>query len=128
MWPSTELLSPWDLGGQWNKLALLSALADPDCPSTRGVEWLLWMDDDSLFGDMEFALPLAKYDADGVDLVLWGDEEMTYTQGHSEGVNTGIMLVRKSEWARRLLASWVDLASSALKLNSAFSTMSRSTA
>ena len=114
-WVSTELLSPWDLGGQWNKLALLSALADPDCPSTRGVEWLLWMDDDSLFGDMEFALPLAKYDADGVDLVLWGDEEMTYTHGHSEGVNTGIMLVRKSEWARRLLASWVDLASSALK-------------
>ena len=26
-WVSTELLSPWDLGGQWNKLALLSALA-----------------------------------------------------------------------------------------------------
>ena len=25
-WVSTELLSPWDLGGQWNKLALLSAL------------------------------------------------------------------------------------------------------
>ena len=36
-WVSTELLSPWDLGGQWNKLALLSALADPDCPSTRGL-------------------------------------------------------------------------------------------
>ena len=70
---------------------------------------------DSLIGDMNFALPLAKYVADGVDLVLWGDEAMTYDQGHSEGVNTGIMLVRKSEWARALLASWVDLASSALK-------------
>ena len=72
------------------------------------------MDDDSLFGDMEFALPLAKYDADGVDLVLWGDEEMTYTQA-TRRASTRDHARAQVEWARRLLASWVDLASSALK-------------
>ena len=35
-WASTELLSPWDLGGQWNKVALLSVLSEEGCTAVRG--------------------------------------------------------------------------------------------
>eukprot|EP00965_Chrysotila_dentata_P064815 2148622-Pleurochrysis_carterae.AAC.1 len=115
LWLSTELLSPWDLAGQWNKVALLSALAAQDSAAAAGAEWLLWMDDDAIFVDMHFELPLASYEAAGVHLVLWGDERMTYEEGNSEGVNTGTMLLRRSEWSRALLAAMTALASSALR-------------
>jgi len=62
VWPSTELLSPWDLGGQWNKVALLSVLMDCGGGSDGGAgaggapafdgEWIMWMDDDAIFADL----------------------------------------------------------------------------
>ena len=120
VWPSTELLSPWDLGGQWNKVALLSVLMDPagsggGSGGAYDGEWILWMDDDAIFCDMRFTFPLDAYDAAGVDLVMWGDERMTYVDGDSEGINTGIMLMRVSDWSRTLLAAWTTVASSAVR-------------
>ena len=120
VWPSTELLSPWDLGGQWNKVALLSVLMEPRRADGGGGgayegEWLLWMDDDAIVVDMRFTFPFAAYDAAGVDLVMWGDERMTYVDKNSEGINTGIMLLRISDWSRALLAEWTRIASSAVR-------------
>jgi hypothetical protein len=114
VWPSTELLSPWDLGGQWNKVALLSVLMDEGGSAYDG-EWIMWMDDDAIFVDMRFVFPFDKYDALGVDLVMWGDEKMTYDDGDSEGINTGTMLLRVSAWTRSLLSAWTDVASSAIR-------------
>ena len=114
-WASTELLSPWDLGGQWNKVALLSVLSEEGCTAVRGARWLLWVDDDAIFVDMNFTMPLQRYEAAGIDLVLWGDDAMTYEQGDSEGVNTGTMLLRISDWGRALLRAWAALASSPLR-------------
>ena len=119
VWPSTELLSPWDLGGQWNKVALLSVLMDKGSAANAGAayegEWIMWMDDDAIFVDMRFTFPFDQYDANGVDLVMWGDETMTYVDGNSEGINTGTMLLRVTDWTRELLAAWTDLASSAVR-------------
>ena len=119
VWPSTELLSPWDLGGQWNKVALLSVLMDPGGHEGVGAayngEWIMWMDDDAIFCDMRFKFPFEAYDAAGVDLVMWGDDKMTYVEGNSEGINTGTMLLRVSDWTRDLLTAWADVASSALR-------------
>ena len=109
VWSSSELLSPWDLGGQWNKVALLYALMDPRSRAFKG-QWVMWMDDDAIFVDTNFTFPFSAYDAMGVDLVMWGDERMTYEGGHSEGINTGTMLLRVSEWSRQLLRAWTDLA------------------
>ena len=94
---------PWDLGGQWNKLALLSARPTPTARRRAASSGYRWTTTRSSATSSRSRSPSTT--PHGVDLVLWGDEEMTYTQGHSEGVNTGLMLVRKSEWARRLLAS-----------------------
>ncbi len=119
VWPSTELLSPWDLGGQWNKVALLSVLIEPRRADGGGGayegEWVLWMDDDAIICDMGFTFPFAAYDAAGVDLVMWGDDRMTYVDNDSEGINTGIMLLRVSDWTRSLLAEWARIASSAVR-------------
>ena len=52
-------------------------------------EWIMWMDDDAIFCDMRFQFPFERYDADGIDLIMWGDEKMTYVDGDSEGINTG---------------------------------------
>ena len=78
-------------------------------------EWILWMDDDAIFCDMHFTFPFDAYDAAGIDLVMWGDERMTYVDGNSEGINTGIMLVRVSAWSRALITAWIDVASSAVR-------------
>ena len=115
LWASTELLSPWDLGGQWNKVALLSVLAEPDSPAAAGAGWLLWVDDDAIFCDVNFRFPFEKYDLDGTNLVMWGDEKMTYEAGNSEGINTGTMLLRRCDWSRRLLEAWAALASSPVR-------------
>ena len=73
VWASTELLSPWDLGGQWNKVALLSVLAEAESSAAAGAGWLLWIDDDAIFCDVNFRFPFSQYDADGTNLVLWGE-------------------------------------------------------
>lgn len=115
LWLSTELLSPWDLPGQWNKVALLAALMEPGTAAGAGADWLLWVDDDILFSDMSFEFPLGEYETAGQWLVLWGDEVMTYDQGDTEGVNTGTMLLRVNEWSRRLLSALASVASSPLR-------------
>jgi hypothetical protein len=115
LWLSTELLSPWDLPGQWNKVALLAALMEPGTAAGADADWLLWVDDDILFSDMGFEFPLQEYEAAEQWLVLWGDEGMTYELGDTEGVNTGTMLLRVNDWSRRLLAALASVASSALR-------------
>jgi hypothetical protein len=40
---------------------------------------------------------------------------MTYVEGNSEGINTGIMLMRVSDWSRALLAEWAVIASSSVR-------------
>ena len=50
----------------------------PESPVTQGVEWLLWMDDDAIFTDMNFTFPFDVYDEAGVNLVIWGDPQRVF--------------------------------------------------
>ena len=77
-WWSTELVSAWDLEAAWNKIPLLYILMHPDSPVTQGIEWLLWMDDDAIFTDMNFTFPFEEYDAAGINLVIWGDPQRVF--------------------------------------------------
>ena len=77
-WWSTELVSAWDLEAAWNKIPLLYILMHPDSPVTQGIEWLLWMDDDAIFTDMNFTFPFDEYDASGINLVIWGDPQRVF--------------------------------------------------
>ena len=48
------------------------------CSCVQGVEWMLWMDDDAIFTDMNFTMPFEQYDRDGINLVIWGDPQRVY--------------------------------------------------
>jgi hypothetical protein len=86
------------LKGAWNKVALVRDLLqqNPD------VEWVVWMDYDALIIDMEFQLPLNRYI--GRDFVLWGQAEELFEVGDAHmGLNTGVFLIRNSEWSIAML-------------------------
>ena len=42
-----------------NKIPLLYILMHPESTLSQGIEWMLWMDDDAIFTDMEFNFPFA---------------------------------------------------------------------
>ena len=48
------------------------------------VEWIMWMDMDTIIADQAFALPWARYD--GYDMVVWGVRERI-EEGEVEGEN-----------------------------------------
>jgi hypothetical protein len=103
-WWSTELVSAWDLEAAWNKIPLLYILMHSESPVTQGIEWLLWMDDDAIFTDMNFTFPFDDYDAQGINLVIWGDPQRVFRANDIQGLNTGVFLLRKCEWSRQLMA------------------------
>ena len=114
-WWSTELVSSWDLEAAWNKIPLLYILMHPESSLTQGIEWMLWMDDDAVFTDMEFVFPFADYDAAGVNLVIWGDPQRVFRANDIQGLNTGVFLLRKCEWSRQLMAEVAALATPSIR-------------
>ena len=80
---------------------------------TDGVEWLLWIDSDAFFMDMDFALPLDEYDAAGFNLVLWGETRKVDVSAASGGpdyfgINAGVLLLRNCDWTRAFLRAILD--------------------
>lgn len=114
-WWSTELVSAWDLEAAWNKIPLLYVLMHPESPVSQGVEWMLWMDDDAIFTDMNFTMPFEQYDRDGINLVIWGDPQRVYRANDIQGLNTGVFLLRKCEWSRQLMAEVAALATPSIR-------------
>ena len=56
-WPhEARLASPFH---PRNKIPLLYILMHPESTLSQGIEWMLWMDDDAIFTDMEFNFPFA---------------------------------------------------------------------
>ncbi|CAM6111622.1 unnamed protein product [Calypogeia fissa] len=89
-----------EMSGFWAKLPLIRKLmlAHPD------IEWIWWMDSDAFFTDMEFELPMEKYD--DYNLVLHGWNDMLYRQKSWIGLNTGSFLIRNCQWSLDILDSW----------------------
>lgn len=71
------------MSGWWVKVFLLYMLMleHPE------VEWFLWMDSDTLFTNMTFAFPLAKYD--GYNMVVHGYDGEVYEKPSWLGLNSG---------------------------------------
>ena len=86
----------------------------PESPVTQGVEWLLWMDDDAIFTDMN-TFPFDVYDEAGVNVVIWGDPQRVFRANDIQGLNTGVFLLRKCEWSRQLMAEVAALATPSIR-------------
>ncbi len=57
------------------------------------------VDYDAIFGDMDVTIPFERYD--GKDLIFLGDEAKLLEGDAVGGLNSGVMLIRVSEWSQR---------------------------
>lgn len=84
--------------GAWQKVALLQRALKTIPPSRA--EWLLWLDMDVVIGDVATTFPLDWYT--GKDLVMWGFADKI-AAGDVHGMNSGVLLLRNSDWTRALV-------------------------
>jgi xyloglucan 6-xylosyltransferase len=84
----------------WAKLPLLRKLM----VNHPEVEWIWWMDSDAIFTDMDFEMPMEKYE--GKNLVVHGFHNLLFEQHRWIGLNTGIFLIRNCQWSLDLLDAW----------------------
>ena len=56
-----------------------------------------------------------RYDAAGVNLVIWGDPQRVFRANDIQGLNTGVFLLRKCEWSRQLMAEVAALATPSIR-------------
>ncbi|RLM59002.1 putative glycosyltransferase 6 [Panicum miliaceum] len=78
-----DVLQP-AMTGYWAKIPVVRAamLAHSE------VEWVLWVDSDAVFTDMDFSLPLAAYG--------WPDK---IARRSWLGINAGVFLIRNCQWS-----------------------------
>ncbi|XP_078430795.1 galactomannan galactosyltransferase 1-like [Wolffia australiana] len=99
---NTALLHP-DMFTYWAKIPVVRAamVAHPES------EWLWWVDSDAIFTDMEFELPLRKYE--GYNLVAHGWRHLVYENRSWTSLNAGVFLLRNCQWSVDFLEAWAEM-------------------
>ncbi|KAF8694515.1 hypothetical protein HU200_038261 [Digitaria exilis] len=99
---NTAHLSP-TMVAYWAKIPILRAamLAHPDA------EWLWWVDADAVFTDMDFSLPLERYE--NHNLVVYGWDGEVYEERSWVGLNAGVFLIRNCQWSLDLMDAWAAM-------------------
>ncbi|KAK9670236.1 hypothetical protein RND81_13G188300 [Saponaria officinalis] len=97
---NNALLNP-KMPSYWAKYPVIRAamMAHPEA------EWIWWVDSDAAITDMDFSLPLEKYNAH--NLVLHGWPKLVYDKKSWTGLNAGVFLIRNCQWSMDLLDRWV---------------------
>jgi len=90
------------LTSMWNKIGwLLKAMKENE------EEWYLWVDIDTVIIDVTFTLPFERFH--GKDFITWGNSTRILAGDPLNGMNSGVMLFRKSEWSLKFLSAIADL-------------------
>ncbi|KAK1385543.1 Galactomannan galactosyltransferase 1 [Heracleum sosnowskyi] len=87
----------------WAKTPIIRAamLAHPE------VEWIWWVDSDAVITDMDFKLPLDKYN--NYNLIVDGWPGMIYEERSWYGLNAGILLFRNCQWSMDFMDEWASM-------------------
>ncbi|GMP31223.1 hypothetical protein CsSME_00005530 [Camellia sinensis var. sinensis] len=87
--------------GVWAKLPPVRAamVAHPEA------EWIWWVDSDAVITDMEFKLPMKKYES--YNFIINGWENMIYERKSRFAMNTGIFLIRNCQWSMDFMEAWM---------------------
>lgn len=87
----------------WAKIPLVRAsmIAHPEA------EWLLWIDSDAIFTDMDYKIPLRRYR--NHNFVAYGSEELLYEKKTWLAVVAGVFLIRNCQWSLDLLDVWASM-------------------
>ncbi|OAY35616.1 putative glycosyltransferase 7 [Manihot esculenta] len=89
----------------WAKLPAVKAamLAHP------GAEWIWWVDSDAMFSDMEYKLPLRRYDYKNHNMVVHGWANLIYDEKSWTALNAGVFLIRNCQWSMDFMDSWAQM-------------------
>ncbi|KAL7090139.1 hypothetical protein ACP275_12G021900 [Erythranthe tilingii] len=87
----------------WAKTPTVKAamLAHPEA------EWIWWVDSDAAFTDMDFELPLEKYNHH--NMVIHGWSHLIYEKQSWTSINAGVFLIRNSQWAMDFMDTWARM-------------------
>ncbi|KAL6587730.1 hypothetical protein OROMI_000708 [Orobanche minor] len=87
----------------WAKTPTVKAamLAHPEA------EWIWWVDSDAAFTDMDFELPLGRYEAH--NLVIHGWPNLIYENKSWTSINAGVFLIRNCQWAMDFMDVWARM-------------------
>ncbi|KAK3002502.1 hypothetical protein RJ639_021488 [Escallonia herrerae] len=87
----------------WAKTPLLRAAmtAHPEA------EWILWVDSDAVFTDMEFKLPLDRYK--NHNLVVDGWPNLIHEKRSWTGLNAGVLLFRNCQGSMDFINDWASM-------------------
>ncbi|XP_052197019.1 glycosyltransferase 6-like [Diospyros lotus] len=87
----------------WAKIPVVRAamLAHPEA------EWILWVDSDAVFTDMDFKPPLDRYKSH--NLVVDGWPNLIYEKRSWVAVNAGVFLIRNCQWSMDFLQVWAGM-------------------
>ena len=98
------LLHP-KMSSYWAKLPVVKAamLAHPEA------EWIWWVDSDAMFTDMEYKLPLRRYDYRNHNLVVHGWEKLIYKEKSWTALNAGVFLIRNCQWSMDFMEKWSSM-------------------
>lgn len=96
---NTALLQP-EMFSFWAKIPVVRAamVAHPEA------EWIWWVDSDACITDMEFELPLEKYDS--FNLILHGWPRLVYEARSWTSLNAGVFLMRNCQWSLDFIDLW----------------------
>uniref|UniRef100_A0A7N0T524 Uncharacterized protein n=1 Tax=Kalanchoe fedtschenkoi TaxID=63787 RepID=A0A7N0T524_KALFE len=85
----------------WAKLPAIRAamLSHPEA------EWVLWVDADALFTDMEFEFPFDRYENHNLVVEGWG----TYQRRSFTSLNAGVFLIRNCQWSMDFMEAWASM-------------------
>lgn len=87
--------------GPWQKIAMIRQALDT-IPRERA-EWVLWIDMDIILGDITFTFPLDKVNYTDRDIITWGGKRAILAGDAYNGINTGVMLVRNTDFSRHVM-------------------------
>ncbi|KAL2322854.1 hypothetical protein Fmac_027233 [Flemingia macrophylla] len=89
----------------WAKLQALRAamMAHPEA------EWFWWLDADAVITDMDFSIPLGRYE--NHNLVVHGWSNVVYSESNKSwtGLNAGSVLIRNCQWSMDLMHAWAQM-------------------
>ncbi|KAK4749443.1 hypothetical protein SAY87_026892 [Trapa incisa] len=95
------LLQP-KMHSYWAKYPAVRAamLAHPEA------EWIWWVDSDAIFTDMDFILPLDRYE--GYNLVVHGWPHLVHDKQSWTAINAGVFLIRNCQWSMDFMDVWAS--------------------
>ncbi|OVA03968.1 Galactosyl transferase [Macleaya cordata] len=93
------------MSGCWAKIPLVRAamVAHPES------EWIWWVDSDAAFTDMEFKIPLERYEDHNFILHGWAREIFDTNSPSWVGLNAGIFLIRNCQWSLDFMDAWASM-------------------